>query len=149
MSHPLPITRGILMIGGLESGSNATSAVEVIGFENCSVPDLPEARFDHGSFMTPWGLSVCGGTWAGKPWSSDCLVLNRTSKQWERGILGPLLGETVVAVVELSAGTYLVHPENSSFLPSPERHRIAGPKHPEEVQCATGISTDSFLVTSS
>ena len=123
-----------------------TSSVEMIGFDNCSVPDLPEARHDHGSFMTSWGsLAVCGGYWSGKPASSDCLVLNTTSRQWERGVLGGLLGDSVFGVVTLDVGTYMVHPRLSSFLPSGEREWIAGPNPPQQVQCATGISADSFL----
>ena len=72
-----------MVIGGRESGSNAisinaTSSIKMVGFDNCSVPDLPEARYHHGSFVTSWGsLAVCGGWWDGKPASSDCLVALR------------------------------------------------------------------------
>ena len=135
----------MMVIGGRFYG-NATSAVEMTGFDNCSVPDIPEARYDHGSFMTSWGsLAVCGGSWVGKPASSDCLVLNTTSRQWERGVLGGLLGGHVRGVVTLDVGTYMVHTHLSSFLPSGEREWIAGPNPPQQVQCATGISEDSFL----
>ena len=53
-----------MVLGGLESGSyaNATSSIAMIGFDNCSVPDLPETRYHHGGFVTSWGsLAVCGG----------------------------------------------------------------------------------------
>ena len=141
-----------MVIGGRESGSyaisiNATSSIKMVGFDNCSVPDLPEARYHHGSFVTSWGsLAVCGGWWDGKPASSDCLVLNTNTRQWERGILGGLLGDSVLGVVSLDVGTYMVHSLSSSFLPSDEREWIAGPNPPQSVQCATGISADSFLI---
>ena len=139
---------GILLIGG--KSYQAFSSVEVLGFDNCSVPDLPEWRYNHGSFLTEWGaLAVCGGFWEGKPLSSsDCLVLNSALKQWERGILGDVLGGTVLGVVSLNAGTYMIHPFTSSFLPSGEHEWIAGPAPQEEVQCATGISSTSFLFIS-
>ena len=107
---------GVLLIGGFDSNS-----VEVIGLDNCSLPDLPEVRRDHGSFLTVWGsLAVCGGLWDGKPMSSDCLVLNTTSKQWQRGILGNVLGSSVLGVIPMDVGTYMVHLTTSSFLPSGE-----------------------------
>ena len=141
------------MIGGWDG--SATSSVETFGFDNCSVPDLPEARYYHGSFMTSWGsLAVCGGWWVGKPASSDCLVLNTTTRQWERGILNGLLDGVgrlrgyVRGVVTLDVGTYMVHAWNSSFLPHGARKWIEGPIPPQRVQCATGISMDSFLVFS-
>ena len=132
---------GVLLIGGFDSNS-----VEVIGLDNCSLPDLPEVRHGHGSFLTVRGsLAVCGGWWDGKPLSSDCLVLNTTSKQWERGILGNLIGNSVLEVIPMDVGTYMVHQITSSFLPSGEREWIAGPTSPEEVQCAAKISASSFL----
>ena len=112
------------MIGGKDSTSSDLSTVEVLGENSCSVPDLPEARSDHGSFLTEWGaLAVCGGSWKtmanqGKPWSSDCLVLNSTTKQWDRRILGGVLDDEVRGVFNMEVGTYLVHPASSSFLPS-------------------------------
>ena len=139
---------GLLLIGGKGSSYASLSSVEVFGLDNCSVPDLPENRYDHGSFLTGWGsLAVCGGWWEGKPVSSDCLVLNTTSKQWERGVLGNLLGDTVLGVITMDVGTYMVHYSTSSFLPSGEREWIAGP-NPSRVHCATGISTSSFLTFS-
>ena len=127
---------GVLLIGGIHSNS-----VEVIGFDNCSVPNLPEERHGHGSFLTVWGsLALSGGRWAGKPLSSDCLVLNTTSKQWERGILGNLVDNIVLGVIPMDVGTYMVHLTTSSFLPSGEREWIAGPEPQEKVQCAVGIS---------
>ena len=112
-------------MGGKDPSDKSISSTEVIGLDSCSVPDLPEERYNHGSFMTEWGsLAVCGGWWAGKPWSSDCLVLNTTSKQWERGILGAVLGEDVLGVITMDVGTYMVHQLTSSFLPSGERDWI-------------------------
>ena len=136
-------------MGGKDPSDKSISSTEVIGLDSCSVPDLPEERHNHGSFMTEWGsLAVCGGWWAGKPWSSDCLVLNTTSKQWERGILGAVLGEDVLGVITMDVGTYMIHQLTSSLLPSGERDWITGPNAKEEVQCATGISTSSFLTFS-
>ena len=106
--------------------------MEIIGFNNCSVPDLPEWRYNHGSFVTEWGsLAVCGGWWKGKPFSSDCLVLNRTSELWQRGVLGDIFGNTVLGVVSMVIGTYLVHPTASSFLPSGATVWVEGPSPPE------------------
>ena len=137
---------GAFLLGGLNSSYASLSSAEVIGFDNCSVPDLPEGRHHHGSFITKWGsLAVCGGLWDGKPTSSDCLVLNSTSKQWERGILGDVLGDYVLGVVTMDVGTFMVHPWSSSFLPSGDHDWLAGPNPPRRVQCATGISLGSFL----
>ena len=118
------------------------------------MPDLPEERLNHGSFITKSGaLAVCGGSWAGKPFSSDCLVLNSTSKQWERGVLGPLLGNSVLGVINLDNGTYMVHPTTSSYLPHDDHNWVAGPASPLDgmrlFECATGISSTSFLAFSS
>ena len=82
---PLQTSWGVVVTGGLDSSNSSVSSTNVIGLDNCVVPDLPELRHNHGSFLTKWGaLAVCGGDWSGKPWSSDCLVLNSTSKQWDR-----------------------------------------------------------------
>ena len=139
----------MVVIGGREGGfyGDTTSSVEMIGFDNCSVPDLPETRYHHGGFVTSWGsLAVCGGYWSGKPASSDCLVLNTTSRQWERGVLGGLLGDAVVGVVTLDVGTYMVHATTSSFLPLGEREWIPGPNSTQSVHCVSGISAESYLV---
>ena len=137
---------GLLLIGGLDSKYKGLASVEVIGLDNCSVPDLPEFRYDHGSFLTEWGsFAVCGGWWASKPLSSDCLVFNTATRQWERGVLGAILGNTVLGVVNMDVGTYMVHHFTSSFLPAGKLEWIDGPSSPEVVQCATGIFASSFL----
>ena len=121
---------GVLLIGGLDSNNSSLSSVEVFSLENCSVPDLPEGRYNLGTFMTGWGsLAVCGG-WLGQ--STDCLVLNTPLRRWERGLLGNILGNIVLGVVSLDIGTYMVHPSTSSFLPSGEREWIAGPNPPKQ-----------------
>ena len=146
----LPQSWGFVLLGGLDSSDNGLSSVEVVGLDKCTVPHLPELRYNHGSFLTEWGaLATCGGYWAGKPWSSDCLVLNSTSRQWERDVLGPLLGEYVLGVIILESGTYMIHNTTSSFLPSSHQDWIAGPSPPEKAECATKISASSFLVFSS
>ena len=48
----------------------------------------------------------------------------------------------------VDVGTFMVHQLTSSFLPSGEREWIAGPNPLEAVQCATRISTSSFLTFS-
>ena len=102
-SSKIPL--GLYLIGGKDSNSKSLSSVEVLGFDNCSVPDLPEWRYNHASFVTKWGaLAVCGGFWDGKPFSSDCLVLNKTSKKWERNVLGDIFGNTVWELSTLILG---------------------------------------------
>ena len=150
-AKPLPRPMGLSLIGGKVSDSRTLSSVEVLGLRNCSIPDLPEWRYNHGSFITEWGsLAVCGGSWDGKPFSSDCLVLDRASKTWERNILGDIFGNTVLGVVTLDIGTYLIHPSTSSFLPPGEQKWIPGPTlpAPKGVQCATEMSDTSFFIFS-
>ena len=110
---------GVILIGGMDSNYRDISNVEVLGLENCSVPELPEWRYNHGSFITWWGaLAVCGGQYNSRPTSSDCLVLNTTTKQWEHGVLNNLLGSKVVGVASIGVGTYIVHTATISFLPT-------------------------------
>ena len=77
-----PITQvslGMFLMGGKDPSLSGLTSTEVVGFKNCTLPDLPEWRYNHGSFVTECGsLAVCGGWWQGKPFSPDCLVLNRT-----------------------------------------------------------------------
>ena len=116
---PTQAPLGMFLIGGRGPSSNGLLSAEVVGLDNCTLPDLPEWRYNHGSFVTEWGsLAVCGGWWDGKPFSSDCLVLDKTSKRWERGLLGSSFGNTVLGVANMDVGTYLIHPTTSSFLPS-------------------------------
>ena len=142
-----------MLLGGRKGWDpdGGLSSVNVLGLDNCSVPDLPEWRYDHGSFVTESGaLAVCGGWWGGKPASSDCLVLNRTSNQWERGVLNNLTDVTVVGVAVLDGGTYMVHPEKLSVLPSGSRTWVPGHSPPENLsfECAARISPTSFLAFS-
>ena len=138
--------QGFVLMGGLDPTYRKLSSPEVFGLDDCLVPDLPEVRFDHGSFTTDSGsIAVCGGWWSGKPWSSDCLILNTTSKQWERGLLGEVLEPVVIGVVSLDAGTLMMHKRTSSFLARGSQEWIAGPSTTEEVQCVAGISPSSFL----
>ena len=141
--------KGVVLIGGEDSDHARISSVEVMGFNDCSIPNLPEWRINHGSFLTESGsLAVCGGQWLGKPKSSDCLVLNVASKIWERGQLGDLLGDSVYGVISMDDGTYMIHHDSSSFLPTGERNWVAGPIPREKVQCATRTSSISFLAFS-
>ena len=51
--------------------------------------------------------AVCRGSWTGKPWSSDCLVLNLTSNKWKRGVLGGVLHDIVLDVFKIDFKTYV------------------------------------------
>ena len=138
---------GVILIGGMDSNYRDISNVEVLGLENCSVPELPEWRYNHGSFITWWGaLAVCGGQYNSRPTSSDCLVLNTTTKQWEHGVLNNLLGSKVVGVASIGVGTYIVHTATISFLPTDELRWIAGPSPPDFVECAAKVSEESFFI---
>ena len=119
------------MIGGRDASLQGISSVKVIGLENCSVPDLLDWRYNHGSFVTKWGsLAVCAGCWEGKMFSSDCLVLNRTSELWEHGILREVFGNIVLGVMNLEVAIYLVHSTTSSPLPFGKHEWIPGPRPP-------------------
>ena len=75
---------GLFLLGG-QSTDGQLASIETFGFDNCSIPPLPETRYGFGSFITPTEppqLAVCGGWWTGKPISTDCLTLNLTSGQW-------------------------------------------------------------------
>merc|ERR1719167_258844 len=104
---------GLLVLGG-QSQEGQLSSVETFGFENCTIPPLPESRYGFGSFLTPTDppqLAVCGGWWMGKPNSSDCLTLNVVSGQWERGMFtNGLLEDGVQGVINLDGeGIFVVH----------------------------------------
>ena len=108
-----PSPPGLLVLGG-QTKEGPLSSVETFGFENCTIPPLPETRYAFGSFIAPTQppqLAVCGGWWMGKPNSTDCLTLNVTSGQWERGTFtNGLLGDGVRGVVEVEGqGVFVVH----------------------------------------
>ena len=147
MEPPPPL--GLLVLGG-QSKEEQLSSVETIGFENCTIPPLPETRYGFGSFLTPTEvpkLAVCGGWWMGKPNSTDCLTLNVTSALWERGtIKNGLLGDAVLGVIDVTGhGVYIVHRKNISFLASGSVSWTAGPLMWSSAECGCYLTEDSFV----
>ena len=122
----------------------------MFGFDNCTIPPLPETRYAFGSFIAPTDppqLAVCGGWWMGKPNSSDCLTLNVTSNQWERGTFanGPL-GDGVRGVINLEGeGVFVVHSSGISVLARGSSSWAAGPVFPTSAECACNVSSTSFI----
>ena len=118
-----PSPPGLLVLGGKSTKGELTS-IETFGFENCTIPPLPETRYGFGSFIFPTQppqLAVCGGWWMGKPNSTDCLTLNVMSGQWERGTFtNGLLGDGVRGVINLEGeGVFVVHSSGISVLAPP------------------------------
>ena len=132
----------------LVTGGESTTSSEILGAENenCLVPKLPELRVGHTTFVLNSGqVATCGGWWEGKPTSSDCLLLNTTSRQWERGMLGGLKGDTVVGTITNQFGVFAFHRTTSSFLAKDTFDWIAGPKPPITVQCSIGLPDQTIL----
>ena len=146
--EPLP-PPGLLVLGGQSKEGQFTS-IETFGFENCSIPPLPETRYGFGSFITPTQppqLAVCGGWWMGKPNSTDCLTLNVTSAQWERGkFINGLLGNNVRGVINMDGqGVFIVHSTSISFLATGSQTWVAGPVFPASAVCGCNVSSTSFV----
>ena len=58
---------GLFLLGG-QSTDGQLASIETFGFDNCSIPPLPETRYGFGSFIVPTEppqLAVCGGWWTG------------------------------------------------------------------------------------
>ena len=130
---------GLLLLGG-QSTKEQLSSIETFGLENCTIPPLPETRYGFGSFITPTEprqLAVCGGWWMGKPNSTDCLTLNVTSTQWERGTFSNgLLGDGVRGVINMEGqGVFLVHSTGISFLAPDSKTWVAGPVFSTTAEC--------------
>ena len=144
-----PSPPGLLLLGG-QSTEGPLISVETFGFENCTIPPLPETRYAFGSFIAPTPtpeLAVCGGWWMGKPNSTDCLTLTVTSGQWERGTFtnGPL-GDGVVGVIHLqSHGVFIVHSSGMSLLASNTKAWVAGPIFSAPAVCSCEISSSNFV----
>ena len=147
MIETLPSPPGLLIIGG-ESVEGPLSSAETFGLENCTVPPLPETRYGHAAFLTSsQQLAVCGGWWEGKPRSTDCLVLNKTSGQWERGLLGELHGQSVRGVVSTrDGGIYIIHETDTSYLSASSTIWVSGPTLPFSTECSCKISESTFVV---
>ena len=83
----------------------------------------------------------------GKPNSSDCLTLNVTSGQWERGTLTNGLPEDdVQGVINLDGeGAIVVHSNGISILATGSESWVAGPIFLEPAVCGCNISSTSFV----
>ena len=144
-----PPPPGLLLLGG-QSSEGQLSSIETFGFENCSVPPLPETRYGFGSFIAPTQppqLAVCGGWWMGKPNSTDCLTLNVTSGQWERGTFtNGLLGDAVQGAINLEGqGVFLIHTTGISYLAPCSQSWVVGPALPSPAVCSCNVSRTSFV----
>ena len=144
--EPLP---GLLILGG-RSPAGQLASVEAFGFENCTMPPLPETRYSFGSFLTqaqPPQLAVCGGWWMGKPKSTDCLTLNVTSGLWERGTFANgLVGDGVRGMISLEGqGIFAIHSTGLSVLAPGSDTWEAGPMFPTPVECGCNVSSKSFV----
>ena len=144
---------GLVVLGGLSQDGPLSSA-ETFGFEDddCSVPQLPEARYGLAAFKTSSKeLAVCGGWWEGKPNSTDCLTLNTTKAQWVRGTLkGNLFGEGVRGSATFEEiGTYIFHSTTTSLLPSGSGTWVLGPDTPVEAECGCKLSDSSYAIVGS
>ena len=144
-----PAPPGLVVLGG-RSDEGPLASVETFGFENCTIPPLPETRYHFGSFITPsepQQLAVCGGWWMGKPNSTDCVTLNVTSGQWERGRFeNSLLGDGVHGVINMEEhGVFIVHKRFVSILEPHTESWVAGPVFPIAAECGCNISSSSFV----
>ena len=83
----------------------------------------------------------------GKPNSTDCLTLNVTSGQWERGTFANgLLGDGVRGVINMEGqGIYIVHNTTISFLPSGSDSWTPGPTMAWPAECGCYLTKDSFI----
>ena len=144
-----PPPPGLLVLGG-QSGEGQLSSIETFGLDQCTIPPLPETRYDLGSFIAPTQpprLTVCGGWWMGKPTSSDCLTLDVNSGQWERGTFtNGLLGEGVRGVINMEGqGVFVVHNTGISVLAHHSESWAAGPVFTASAECGCNISRTSFV----
>ena len=83
----------------------------------------------------------------GKPNSTDCLTLNVTSGQWERGTFsnGPL-EDSVRGVVHIeNKGVFLVHTNGISFLAQNSVFWVAGNLFSEPAVCGCNVSSTNFV----
>ena len=140
---------GLLLLGG-QSTEEQLASIETFGFEDCTIPPLPETRYGLGSFIIPTQppqLAVCGGWWMGKPISSDCLTLNVTSGQWERGTFNNGLHEDGVrGLVDIEGhGIYAIHSTGMLFLAPASKSWVAGPAFQTSAVCGCKVSSTNFV----
>ena len=87
----------------------------------------------------------------GKPNSTDCLTLNVTSGQWERGTFtNGLIGDGVRGVINMEGqGVYIVHSTTISFLKSDSDSWTHGPLMimwpGSPAECGCYLRKDSFV----
>ena len=83
----------------------------------------------------------------GKPTSTDCLTLNVTSGQWERGTFtNGLIGDGVRGVINMGEqGVYIVHRTTISFLPPGSDSWTPGPLMMSSAECGCYLTKDSFV----
>ena len=83
----------------------------------------------------------------GKPTSTDCLTLNVTSGQWERGrFTNGLLGDGVRGVITMEGqGVFVVHNDGISVLAPGSDTWVAGPMFQTSAVCGCNISDTSFV----
>ena len=137
------------MLGGQSKEGQFTS-IETFGFEDCLIPPLPETRYGFGSFIAPTQppqLAVCGGWWMGKPDSTDCLTLNVTSAQWERGTFtNQTLGDGVRGVINMEGqGVFMVYSDGILFLAPGSKSWVAGPAYTTSAECGCIVSSTRFV----
>ena len=157
-SQESPPAPGLLVIGGEYGKGQKLRSIETFGFENCTTPGLPETRYGLGSFVTPTEpkkqqLAVCGGWWEGKPYSTDCLTLNATTGQWERGNFNNgVLGEGVRGVIDMEKqkqGIFIVHSRTISWLQHNNLTWSPGPVYPTSLmasaECGCRLTEKSFV----
>ena len=147
--EPPPALPGLLLLGG-QSTEGQLNSIETFGFENCTIPPLPETRYSCGVFITPTQspqLAVCGGWWKGKPNSTDCLTLNIETAQWERGSFdNGLLGDGVRGVINMKEqGVFVVHSSGMSFLANSSKTWVAGPLFTTSAECGCKVSNVRFV----
>ena len=83
----------------------------------------------------------------GKPNSTDCLTLNVTSGQWERGMFtNGLLGDGVRGVIDLEGqGVFVVHSSGVSILALGSTSWVAGLAFVTSAECGCKVSSSSFV----
>lgn len=158
-----------LVIGGIISRyeNPIKTNVEQYPSTDCKIPALPEPRYDHVSFATGDGTVVtCGGRNRDNQ-LRDCLALNATSRQWQRGVIGNLDEARIYAsAVTMPVGVFVLGgnwlngrgwafeeestEEKSLFLKSGTTNWVKGPTLPMKFKygCTLSISKNKFLMIS-
>ena len=157
---------GLVILGGQSNEGHLLKSTENFGLEDCTIPPLPETRYNFGSFIfkrqeiqhpsddtdTPIirdteKLAVCGGWWMGKPYSTDCLTLNMESGQWERGEFeNGALGDGVRGVITTDKhGVFMIHRSGFSILQPNTASWVPQAVFPTPAECGCKISSTSFV----